>query len=79
MELQELKEKALAQLKVDGVVLLENQVKMLVEPAMDLALGKLKAVIPGQIDDAVIDMVAPMLIKLIKEEIEKGLEKLKAL
>lgn len=79
MELSELESAALAQLKKDGAVLLENQVALLMGPAMELALSKLKAAIPGTVDDTIIDMVAPKLIELIKAEVAAQLAKLQAL
>ena len=46
------------------------------DPAMALAKEKLKQVIPGQVDDVVIDLIVSNLGPVLKEEILKQVDKL---
>jgi len=61
MDLQELEQKMMAQLKIDGKALLLNQVGLLFDSGVDIAVAELKAAIPGTIDDMIIDSFEPQL------------------
>jgi hypothetical protein len=61
MEIKELGQKAVDQLKVDAKVMLKNQIEILFDEGMDLGVAELKAIIPGGIDDMIIDQMAPQL------------------
>lgn len=71
----EMKEEALAAAEIS----LELFVEKAFEPVVDGLLEELKKAIPGQVDDAVIEMVKPSLKpiakKLLLEQIEKISEK----
>lgn len=67
MEVQEILDKAKAQALKDLQVLLKNQLDLSFDAAAALAIAKLKEAIPGQVDDMVIDVVAPKLIEILKE------------
>lgn len=66
MDLKELGDKSVEQLKADGKILLMNQVTLLFDSGLDIGLAELKAAIPGGIDDAIIDMVAPQFKPIAK-------------
>lgn len=66
------------QAKKDVAVLLKNQVAIGFEAALKEAAEKLKEVIPGDIDNAVIDMFAPKLAELLKEALLAQIAKLEA-
>lgn len=66
MDMKELGKKSVDQLKIDGKVLLINQVALLFDEGMDIGAAELKALIPGTIDDAIIDMIEPQLKPLAK-------------
>lgn len=76
--MEELLKQMEAQAKKDVAALLKNQIGLAFEAAALIGAGKLKEAIPGEIDDAVINMVAPELIKLIKAEMLAQVAKLEA-
>lgn len=76
--MEELLKKMEVQAKKDVAALLKNQVALAYDVAVDEAAKKLKEVIPGQIDDAVIALVIPALAPLLKGELVKQIEKLEA-
>lgn len=71
MDIKELEVEAVEVLKKDGKVLLAHEVELCFEPAIALALDAIKEAIPGKIDDAVIDMLSPILVKELKAQLDK--------
>jgi len=69
--LEQMKAQALKDLEV----LLKNQVAVAYDSAAEVMKAKLKEIIPGTVDDAVIEMIAapmlPALKALLLEQIEK--------
>lgn len=78
METQVIVEKMKAQGLKDLEVLLKNQVTVAYDEAIELAAGKLKDVIPGEIDDAIITMVVASLKPVLKEMLLAQIEKVAA-
>lgn len=76
MDFKELGEKAVEQLKADAKLAVAHQIELCFMPAAELALSQLKAAIPGSVDDAVIDMVGPKLIELLRAELDKMVAKI---
>ena len=62
----------------DLEVLLKNQVGVAFDAAIELAAGKLKEAIPGEIDDAIIVMVVASLKPVLKEQLLAQIEKISA-
>lgn len=73
--LEAMKEQGLKDLKV----LVKNQVAIAYDPAVAIAVEKAKALIPGNWDDAFIDIIVKTAGPILKEELMKALEKLDAL
>lgn len=69
MSFEEIGKTALEQLKADAKTLVKNQIAVGCDAALDEAFAKLKAAIPGSIDDSIIEMVAPKLKELAKAEL----------
>ena len=67
-----------AQALKDLEVLLKNQVSVAFDQAIELAAGKLKEAIPGDIDDAIIAMVVGSLKPVLKEQLLAQIEKISA-
>lgn len=78
MEFQEVMDLAKAQALKDVEALFKNQVNVVFEPAANAALEKLKAIIPGNIDDSIINTFAPQLVELLKQELLAQVEKVSA-
>lgn len=76
MEAQELVEAMKVQAIKDGKALVKNQIELAYDPAVELAVAKLSAAIPGQMDDVILNLVkanvAPILKASILEVIEKA-------
>ncbi len=66
------------QAKKDVAALLKNQIGIGFEAGVKVAADKLKELIPGQVDDAVIDMIAPKFAELMKEQLLLQIAKLEA-
>lgn len=76
MELAELQAASIKQAKQDLKAMVLNQVALAFDPAMQLAADKLKVAIPGQVDDAVIDVVMASLLPIGHKELVAQVEKL---
>jgi len=66
MNAQELGQKCLEQGKADLKVMLKNQIEILFAEGMELGLDELKKLIPGAIDDAIIEALEPQLKEVAK-------------
>ena len=75
---EELLQAAKVQALKDLEVLLKNQVGVVYDGAIQLAAQKLKEAIPGQVDDAVIDVVVAALSPVLKEQLLLQIEKVSA-
>lgn len=76
MDLKGYEEAALAQLKVDGKAMLKNQLELVFAQGLDLALDQVKAAIPGQMDDAIIDMLKVSLSPILKAQLMGLIDKI---
>ena len=74
--MEELLKQMEVQAKKDLAALLKNQLDLAFEVATKVAAEKLKAAIPGQVDDAIIDMVVPALSPIVKAELLKAIAEL---
>ena len=78
METQELITKMKEQALKDIETLLKNQVGVAYDEAIELASAKLKAAIPGEVDDVIINMVVSSLKPLLKDLLLAQIEKVAA-
>ena len=78
METAQLLESMKVQALKDVEVLLKNQVGVAFDEAIELAAGKLKTAIPGEVDDAIIAMVVASLKPVLKEQLLAQIEKISA-
>ena len=78
MEASQLLEASKVQALKDLEVLLKNQVGVAFDAAIELAAGKLKEAIPGEIDDTIIAMVVTSLKPVLKEQLLTQIEKISA-
>lgn len=78
MEAQEILNVMKAQALKDLEILLKNQMEVGFDEAAKLACEKMKAAIPGQVDDVVIDMVSSPLIAELKKALLAQVEKVSA-
>jgi len=66
MEALELVEAMKAQAVKDGKSAAVNQIELAYDPAVELAVAKLKEAIPGQMDDIILDLVKVNVAPIIK-------------
>jgi len=76
MDTKELGQKMALQAKEDAKILLKNQIELLFESGIDVGLDEVKKLIPGGIDDALIDALAPQMKPLAKAFVLAAIEKL---
>lgn len=71
-----MKELAKKSLLKHGELFVEGVLADLYEPALKEAVAKVKAAIPGQVDDVVLDLIVANLGPVLKAELLKQVEKL---
>lgn len=71
-----LKEAAEKSVKKHGELFLEGVIGDIYDPALTAAAEKLKALIPGQIDDAVINLLVSQFGPLLKQELLAKVEEI---
>lgn len=76
--MEELLKQMEAQAKKDVAALLKNQVALAFEVAVAQGASKLKEAIKGPVDDAVIDLILPAIVPVLKAELVKAIEQLEA-
>lgn len=74
--MEELLKQMEAQAKKDVALLLKNQVALAFDKAVAVGAEKIKVSISGPIDDAIIDLVVPVLTPVLKAELLKLIEEL---
>lgn len=76
--MEELLKQMEAQAKKDVALLLKNQVALAFDKAVEAGANEIKAKIPGNIDDAILALVVPVITPVIKEELLKLISKIEA-
>jgi hypothetical protein len=71
-----LKELAEKSVKKHGEIFLEGVIKDIYDPALEAAAAKLKAAIPGQIDDMVISLLVTQFGPILKQELLSKVEQI---
>ena len=76
--MEELLKQMEVQAKKDVALLLKNQIAIAFDKAVEAGADEIKKAIPGQIDDAIIAMIVPVITPVIKEELLKLIGKIEA-